>query len=143
MRKKKILPGFIFESISKHTGGERSRPKIDAANFFGGIPDPTGPVSKNRMAVFNFLIIGAAVFFLFALFNLTIVRGDENRKLADENRIRLVDIEAERGQILDRNGKVLAQSQTSLFLKKEPKFTKITQEQAGDLKNQGFANENF
>jgi penicillin-binding protein 2 len=44
---------------------------------------------------------------------LQIVQGDRNRQLADNNRIRLIPRQPERGKILDRKGKVLAGSRLS------------------------------
>jgi penicillin-binding protein 2 len=47
------------------------------------------------------------------LAQLQIVEGDQNRELAENNRIRLVPKRPARGAILDRNGKVLAGSRLS------------------------------
>ncbi|MEM9218914.1 MAG: penicillin-binding protein 2 [Cyanobacteria bacterium P01_F01_bin.150] len=47
------------------------------------------------------------------LFYLQLAQGDRNRQLADNNRIRLLPKPPERGQILDRNGKVLAGNRIS------------------------------
>jgi penicillin-binding protein 2 len=44
----------------------------------------------------------------FRLAQLQIIQGRHHRQLADQNRIRLIPIVADRGNILDRNGKVLA-----------------------------------
>jgi len=44
---------------------------------------------------------------------LQLIEGDRNRQLADENRIRLIPKQPERGKILDRNGKILAGSRLS------------------------------
>lgn len=44
---------------------------------------------------------------------LQIVEGQHNRKLADENRIRLIPKPPERGKILDRKGRILAGNQFS------------------------------
>jgi penicillin-binding protein 2 len=44
---------------------------------------------------------------------LQLVKGKINRELADENRIRLIARQAERGRILDRNGRILAISRPS------------------------------
>ena len=96
-----------------------------------------------RIFAFYILTGLAVALFLFGLFNLTIIKGEENRRLSDENSIRLVDIEQERGRNLDRNGKVVADSQRVFFLKKGSKFTKVSQQQVNDLQSQGLASENF
>src|SRR3989344_2266248 len=141
--RKKTFPILIFDSISKHGQKERSRLNIEAAGDLGDSGDPLQKIPPGRIFAFYILAVLAAVFFLLGLFNLTVVNGEENRRLADENRIRLVDIEQERGRILDRNGKVVAESQRVFFLKKGSKFTKINKEQVNDLQSQGLASENF
>lgn len=57
-----------------------------------------------------FLILCLVSFFVIflRLFHLQIVRGSENRLLADGNRIQVKIIHAPRGVIFDRNGKILA-----------------------------------
>ena len=141
--RKKTFPILIFDSISKHGQKERSRLNIEAAGDLGDSDDPVREVPPGRIFAFYILAVLAAVFFLLGLFNLTVVNGKVNRRLADENRIRLVDIEQERGRILDRNGKVVAESQRVFFLKKGSKFTKVSQQQVNDLQSQGLASENF
>ncbi len=47
------------------------------------------------------------------LFYLQLVEGERNRQLAENNRIRLIPKQPERGRILDRNGKTLAGSRLS------------------------------
>lgn len=47
------------------------------------------------------------------LFYLQIGEGERNRQLADENRIRLIPKQAERGEILDRKNRILAGSRLS------------------------------
>jgi len=141
--RKKTFPILIFDSISKHGQKERSRLNIEAAGDLGDSGDPLQKIPPGRIFAFYILAVLAAVFFLLGLFNLAVVNGEENRRLADENRIRLVDIEQERGRILDRNGKVVAESQRVFFLKKGSKFTKVSQQQVNDLQSQGLASENF
>ena len=141
--RKKTFPILIFDSISKHGQKERSRLNIEAAGDLGDSDDPAREVPPGRIFAFYILAVLAAGFFLLGLFNLTVVNGEENRRLADENRIRLVDIEQERGRILDRNGKVMADSERVYLLKKGSKFTKVSEEQVNDLQSQGLASENF
>ena len=140
---KKTFPILIYDSISKHGQKDRSRLKIEAAGDLGDSDDPAREVPPGRIFAFYILTGLAVALFLFGLFNLTIIKGEENRRLSDENRIRLVDIEQERGRILDRNGKVVADSQRVFFLKKGSKFTKVSQQQVNDLQSQGLASENF
>jgi len=141
--RKKAFPVLIFDSISRHGQKEKSRLNIEAAGSFGDSDDPAREVPQDRIIAFYILAVFAAAFFLLGLFNLTVVNGEENRRLADENRIRLVHIEQERGRILDRNGKVVAESERVFFLKKGSKFTKVSEVQVNDLQSQGLASENF
>lgn len=141
--RKKAFPILIFDSISRHGQKERSRLKIEATGALGDPEDPTQTIPRGRIFTFYVLTVLATAFFLFGLFNLTVISGEENRRLSDENRIRLVDIEQERGRILDRDGKVVADSERVFLLKKGSKFTKVSKEQVNDLQNQGLASENF
>jgi penicillin-binding protein 2 len=50
---------------------------------------------------------------VFRLVQLQLVQGEYNRELADQNRIRLVPMPADRGNILDRNGNLLATNHLS------------------------------
>ena len=141
--RKKPFPILIFETIAKQGQRYRSRQKIETAGALGDPEGSTQPVSPGRIFVFNVLTGFTVVLFVFGLLHLTIVKGEENRSLSDENRIRLVDIEQERGRILDRNGKVMADSERVYLLKKGSKFTKVSEEQVNDLQSQGLASENF
>ncbi len=62
------------------------------------------------MALISVVLVGAVGS---RLAYLQLVEGDRNRQLADNNRIRLIPKQPERGKILDRKGRVLAASQFS------------------------------
>mgnify|MGYP001602881596 CR=1 FL=1 len=100
MRKKLNLPG-LENSISfgqtrrwRNTENEYL-PEIDQINHF-------------RLSIFHFFIFVVVLVFLARLFGLTVIAGSKNRELAENNRIKLVETEAERGRIFDRNGIVVA-----------------------------------
>lgn len=63
--------------------------------------------------------------YVFRLINLQLIQGEYHRQRAENNRIRLVPIRSERGNILDRNGKLLAANRLSrsvyLWPKEQPK----------------------
>ncbi len=99
--------------------------------------------SGTRHKIFAFLIFAIVLIFLLRLFYLQVVTGAKNRTLADENRIRLVDIVAPRGEILDRNGQVIAESNVTYWLKKGDERKEITLQQKNDLEAQGLASEDF
>ncbi len=60
---------------------------------------------------FLFLITGVLlVVFVIRLFSLTVVYGDYYKRLSDENRIREIVVESQRGRITDRKGFVIAEN---------------------------------
>ncbi|MBW4520958.1 MAG: penicillin-binding protein 2 [Scytolyngbya sp. HA4215-MV1] len=67
----------------------------------------------------------------FRLAQLQLIQGQHHRQLADQNRIRLIPVAADRGNILDRHGKVLAANRLtrSVYLwprKQSPEQWQIT-----------------
>src|SRR3989344_7521520 len=102
-----------------------------------------GQISGLRFYIFYIASFLIFLIFIARLFSLTVVQGALNRQLADTNRVRLVQVEAERGQILDRGGKILAKSQTIYVLKKEGEVSEISKLQADELTRQGLAGEDF
>src|SRR6266498_1839627 len=70
--------------------------------------------SRGRTNTSLYLLFAAiGIFFcilITRLFQLTVVKGSYYRSLSEDNRIREVVIEAERGKITDRKGYVLAQN---------------------------------
>lgn len=67
----------------------------------------------SRAIVLLMIATGLISICLFRVAYLQLVQGEYNRQLADNNRIRPLPIVADRGNILDRNGKTLATSQLS------------------------------
>ncbi len=61
---------------------------------------------------FSFIFIVIVIFFslAFRLFQLTIVKGEYYHRLSEENRIKQILIEPQRGRLLDRNGATLAEN---------------------------------
>lgn len=59
---------------------------------------------------FIFIIIFGFLFLFIRLFQITIVKGNYYQKLAEENRIKELYLEAPRGKILDRKGQVIVES---------------------------------
>lgn len=73
-----------------------------------------------RLVLFRAVVVLAFIAIFARLFQLQILEGKENRKLADENRIRVVRRLAPRGTIFDRNGRVLASSRLAFSLRAVP-----------------------
>ncbi|TSC66769.1 MAG: penicillin-binding protein 2 [Microgenomates group bacterium Gr01-1014_80] len=78
------------------------------------------------------LAVSLIIFFslLLRLFHLQIVKGAENRNLADGNRIQIKVMHAPRGVIFDRNGKVLASNAPGFRLKAGEKVRYISRDEA-------------
>lgn len=142
MHKKKKLTFLISDSIEK---GEIKRSK----SIFKGSQDDDFSVGYlesvdfARVNFVRFLTIAILAIFFARLFTLTVVSGEKYRNFADENRIRIVDVEAKRGRILDRDGKVIASSQENFFLVGDTGKVQISSDQAKELEKEGLAGENF
>jgi penicillin-binding protein 2 len=86
--------------------------------------DDRGPAMSNRLAL-RLAIFGAFALVLFGvlffrLWFLQVLKGDEYLAQARNNRTREFRVSAPRGEILDRNGKVLVDNRTSLALQLNP-----------------------
>ncbi len=65
---------------------------------------------KRRLWAFRGIVILVLLIFALQMWRLQIVEGERYQVLADRNRFRLVPIEAARGVIYDRNGRILVQN---------------------------------
>ncbi len=111
--------------------------------YFGDNFGRDAPFPGQRIRFLKFAIF-LVLFVLFArLFQLTIINGDKNRALAENNRVRIVTSEAPRGRILDANGQLLAYSKDQYFLENGQSRQEISSGQLTDLEKQGLAGENF
>jgi len=74
-----------------------------------------------KLTIFQYLIVAVMVTLIFGLWRLQIVDAQNYRSLAEANRIRKVPILAPRGQIFDRDGRLLVDSYPSVscFLVRE------------------------
>jgi penicillin-binding protein 2 len=90
-------------------------------------------------------IIGGAALVMFAviffrLWYLQVLSGDKYLAEANNNRIREIRVTAPRGEILDRNGKVLVENRTSLALQLNPqKLPNDTGQRRDELTRLGHA----
>lgn len=115
--------------------------------FVHKLPERYNEEDLNRQ-IFNLNLIKLAVFFILSffilrLFYLTVIAGAKNRVLADENRIRLVEVEALRGKVFDRNGTLLAVSSRVYHLKHNSQEEEISEDRVRELEREGLAGENF
>ena len=73
-----------------------------------------------RLRLFGALTIVVFAIFGARLFQLQILQGDELRERADRNAVRSVDLDAPRGEIVDRKGRVLATTRPAYELRVVP-----------------------
>jgi len=81
---------------------------------------PAEPIAGTRLAllaVAMFLVFGV---FLVRLFQLQIAQGDALRKQSERNSIRTVRLDAPRGELLDRDGRVIATTRPAFQLEVIP-----------------------
>lgn len=92
-----------------------------------------------RGSLLFYLILAAGFILLFVrLFDLQVLKGGQNRKRADQNRITIVNIPAARGVIYDRNGEVLARNSPLFLIRgKGDKSKEISRDEAIDLEAKG------
>jgi penicillin-binding protein 2 len=75
---------------------------------------------QRRLAVLGIIILAAFCVLFARLWFMQIVSGNNYRKMAESNRIREISIDAPRGIILDRNGRVLVRNRSSLTISVVP-----------------------
>jgi penicillin-binding protein 2 len=96
--------------ISK-AGSTRHPSRSVSASLTQGVSNQTALLQKAVLVMlFITLLLGGCVF---RLVQLQLINGQYNRELADDNRIRLVPMPSDRGNIFDRNGNLLATNQLS------------------------------
>jgi len=99
---------------------DRSRLKIkpDETTYYR--PDAAHENLQRRLAIFAFVIIAAFVVLFARLWFMQVVSGNTYRKKAEGNRIREISLEAPRGKILDREGRVLVKNRNALTVSVVP-----------------------
>ena len=66
-----------------------------------------------RFKIFNTIIVILFAILLVGLFNIQLIQGRHYYELSEKNHIRLIELEAMRGRIFDRNGVILADNKLS------------------------------
>src|SRR5215468_11328603 len=79
----------------------------------------TSPLALRISILTGIAVAIFAVLFL-RLWYVQILSGDKYRTEANDNRIREIRVQAPRGDILDRNGKVLVENRTELAVQVSP-----------------------
>ena len=100
-----VEESFEFESkYGKQVAMPKSNEHIDSS------------FSKRRGILFASFLFILFFIFLSRVFHLQVLKGDNNRKLAEGNRQRIIPIQSERGLIYDRNNIQLTKNIPSLSL---------------------------
>lgn len=91
--------------------------------------NPLRDAERRRRRMYQAIVLMLVVTSLisaytYRLVDMQLIQGSQNRQRADNNRIRLVPMRAERGNILDRNGKLLAANRLSRSVYLWPKEQK-------------------
>jgi len=84
-----------------------------------------------RLVIVRALVVGVCVLILVRLLQLQIVEGAHNRRLAEENRIRIIRRLAPRGTIYDRRGRVLASSRLAFSVGVVPEELEVADAEDG------------
>lgn len=134
MKKRKRSLGPVFpEEVAKVTAQMGHFKKDDPSSWTDFLlpnfkPSPQEESVRSIWRVIFFSAVSLIFFFIIfvRLFHLQIVKGKENKALADGNRIQVKIIHAPRGVIFDRNGKILAANSPAFRLNSKL----VTREQA-------------
>lgn len=124
IRKRKLGLAFSDElnKVSRkagHFSGKKLK-EVDWEESLLSDFDPND--GEEKVSPWRLVLLGSLFIILFfglflRIFHLQVVRGEENREMADLNRIQVKVNHAPRGVIYDRNGKVLAENNPGFRLK--------------------------
>ena len=81
---------------------------------------PTGAALESRVRLVAVLVLLVFGGFIVRLFHLQVVEGEALRQRSQKNSIRQVDLDAPRGEVLDREGRVIATWRSSRALRAIP-----------------------
>jgi penicillin-binding protein 2 len=99
---------------------DRARLKFKPEETTHYKPDSAQDNLQRRMAMLGLFIIAAFCVLFARLWFMQIVSGNEYRKKAEGNRIREISLDAPRGQVLDRNGRVIVKNRSALTISVVP-----------------------
>ncbi|PKQ28684.1 MAG: penicillin-binding protein 2 [Candidatus Anoxymicrobium japonicum] len=98
----------------------RTRLKIRPDETTSRRSDTTDENLQRRVAILGLVMLVAFVILFTRLWFMQIVSGNEYQKRAEGNRIREISVDAPRGRILDRNGRVLVKNRETLTISVVP-----------------------
>ncbi|HUE38210.1 MAG TPA: hypothetical protein VMR29_01825, partial [Candidatus Binatia bacterium] len=83
---------------------------------------------SRRLAVAMVVVVGAFTFLIARLWHLQVGEGDYHRTLSENNRVRLKRVNATRGLIYDRTGRLLVENRPSFDVVMVPEDARRPQE---------------
>jgi penicillin-binding protein 2 len=91
------------------------------SDFISNFDQKKEDIPAIKLAIFQYVIVGVMLALIFGLWRLQVVGAENYRALAQANRVRKVPILAARGQLLDREGRLLVDNYPSVscFLVRE------------------------
>ncbi|MEX2253056.1 MAG: penicillin-binding protein 2 [Thermoleophilaceae bacterium] len=81
---------------------------------------PLSPQIAVRVAVIGGIALVAFAVIFFRLWYLQVLSGDKYRSEANDNQVREIKVQAPRGEVVDRDGRVLVENRTGLAVKLTP-----------------------
>jgi len=90
----------------------------------GGLDRNFSETIKVRIIVFTLFIAASFSFLILRLWYLQVIKSDELKLQAENNRIRMVPLKAYRGKIFDRNGREIINNRPSFNLSIIPEYIK-------------------
>ena len=134
VKKRKLGISFVDElaEVTAHSGHFRPQKEKEWKDVLLPNFQPLFEKPTNTWGVTILFCVSVISFFAISLrlFHLQIVKGSENRQLAEGNRIQIKKIHAPRGVIYDRNGKILAQNRPGFRLVDAEKSRYIGRDEA-------------
>src|SRR5918999_374415 len=73
-----------------------------------------------RVAIIGGVALVAFAVIFFRLWYLQVLSGDKYERVANDNQVREIKVQAPRGEIVDREGRVLVENRTGLAVKITP-----------------------
>jgi penicillin-binding protein 2 len=87
---------------------------------------------QDRFRYLYVILAGMAVILVMRLWYLQILRGEEFKQFAEENRLKKIKIEAPRGMVFDRNHKLLTDNQPTLSVQITPQYFRSVKQDKRD-----------
>ncbi len=109
-------PTKIFVGINRNSQSDEGNflPQEKSGEYLGAT------IHTRKITIWQIILFFGIALIFSRLAYLQIIKGDVFRALAEENRIRILEIKANRGIIMDRNKKILVKNEPNLLLELIP-----------------------